>query len=355
MPQKTLGHTELEWVCKRCQTKNPGLSKSCSSCGAVMDTNDQFVLPEQQKLISEETAIEATAKGADVHCPYCGARNQAGSEVCAQCNGDLKQAQVREAGKVLGAYQDQPVPEIACPFCAEKVKSGSARCPNCGGDLINPKPVEPAVSRQKMPVWLMVVLALVVVACLGSVIYFFVKINQSTDLRAQVSDVNWQRVVLIQELQPVSREAWEEDVPEEANEVSCSDRYRETSQEQAPKSTEVCGTPYTIDEGSGVGKVVQDCVYEVYDSYCKFTVEDWIEVDRAISEGTKLEPVWPEFTLEQGQRQGDRSEIFVVLFTAGDKIIEYNPTSLEEFVRFQTGSEWTLTLNGLGAITGVEP
>ena len=123
MPQKTLGHTELEWVCKRCQTKNPGLSKSCSNCGALMDTNDQFVLPEQQKLISEETAIESTAKGADVHCPYCGARNQAGSEVCAQCNGDLKQAQVREAGKVLGAYQDQPVPEIACPFCAEKVKS----------------------------------------------------------------------------------------------------------------------------------------------------------------------------------------------------------------------------------------
>ena len=206
-----------------------------------------------------------------------------------------------------------------------------------------------------MPVWLMVVLALVVVACLGSVIYFFVKINQSTDLRAQVSDVNWQRVVLIQELQPVSREAWEEDVPDDANEVSCSDRYRETSEELAPKSTEVCGTPYTVDEGSGVGKVVQDCVYEVYASYCKFTVEDWIEVDRAISEGSGLEPDWPEFTLEQGQREGDRSEIFVVLFTAGDKIIEYHPTSLEEFIRFQTGSEWTLTLNGLGAITGIEP
>jgi DNA-directed RNA polymerase subunit RPC12/RpoP len=355
MPQKTLGYTELEWVCKRCQTKNPGLSKTCSNCGAPMAADDQFELPDQQKIITDEAVIQSAQKGADFHCPYCGARNAAGSETCNQCGGDLKDAQARQAGQVLGAFTDQPAPEITCPFCSEKVKAGLERCPNCGGDLVHPKEktIEKNPSRVKMPVWLMILLGVVVLACIGSAIYLLSKRARTNELSVEVKDVNWQRIVLIQQLQPVSKGDWEENLPEEAENVECEDRYRETSSEPAPKSTEVCGTPYTLDEGSGVGKVVQDCEYEVYDSYCEYTVDEWKQVNQVEEAGNDLLPAWPEFDLAQGQREGERQEIFLVVFAVGDQLYKYRPANLQEFEQFQPGSDWTITVNGFGAVTDV--
>ena len=356
MPQKTVGYTELEWVCKRCQTRNAGTRKTCVNCGAPMSTDDQFELPDQQTLITDEAQIQAAKKGADIHCPYCGARNPAGSAICTQCGGDLKDAAARQAGQVLGAFQKEPTPDIVCPSCGEKVKAGSERCPNCGGDIARPKekPAAPP-ARSKMPAWLIALIAVLVVACISSVVYFFVQGSRTTDLRAEVTDVSWQRIIAIEQLMPVTLEAWEENMPAEAENIQCGDRYRGTSSEPVAKATEVCGTPYTIDQGSGVGKVVQDCQYQVYESYCTYTALAWQEIDQVIAEGRDAQPVWPEFVLNQEQREGDRQEYYLVVLVAEDEIYNYRPNDPAEFERYQPGSEWTIKVNGFGEITSVEP
>src|SRR5512136_2916222 len=115
MTREVLGYVELEWTCKRCGTRNPGSQKTCSSCGGAMDEKDQFELPAQQQLITDQGEIEKAQHGPDVHCPFCGTRNAAGSTTCSQCGADLKEAAARQTGRVLGALQTGPVAEIPCP------------------------------------------------------------------------------------------------------------------------------------------------------------------------------------------------------------------------------------------------
>ena len=67
MTRKSLGYVELEWTCKRCGTVNPGMQKMCTNCGAPMADADQFEMPDEQRLITDDTRLEAAKKGADIH------------------------------------------------------------------------------------------------------------------------------------------------------------------------------------------------------------------------------------------------------------------------------------------------
>ena len=73
--------------------------------------------------------------------------------------------------------------------------------------------------------------------------------------RARIEELRaaptWERRIQILEIQPVKHQAWENNLPQEAQNTQCEMRYRETRADPAPVATEVCGTPYTIDQGSG--------------------------------------------------------------------------------------------------------
>ena len=120
-------------------------------------------------------------------------------------------------------------------------------------------------------------------------------------------------------------------------------------------ATEVCGTPYTVDEGSGFGEVVQDCSYRVYEQRCTYQVNEWVVVETRRSSGDDLDPLWPQIQLAaDDERLGAEHESYqVTLLSEGDRL-SYAPSTASEFAAFLPGSEWTVTFNGLGAIVGVE-
>lgn len=357
MARKTVGYVELEWTCKRCGTKNPGKQNVCSNCGGPMESADQFELPEEQKLITDEKELVAVQKGADIHCPYCGARNPAGTPECIQCGGDLKEGAARQAGKVLGAHTTAAVPDITCPFCAAKIKANSQRCPNCGGDLVQrvEKPAAVASKPQKLPLWAIIALAAVGLLCVGAIVAFIVLSGRTSDISGQVQAVAWQRAISILAERPVQKETWEENLPAAAEDISCRDEYRRTSDVPELKSTEVCGTPYTVDSGSGVGEVVQDCEYRVYDSYCTYTVMEWQVVDQVVAQGSDLQPAWPSLSLAAGQQEGDHQEEYEVTFSADGQTYHYTVADAATFAQFVPGSRWTLKINAFGVLTSVSP
>lgn len=355
MARKTVGYVELEWTCKRCGTKNPGKQNVCSNCGGAMETADQFELPEEQKLITDEKAAAEAEKGADIHCPYCGARNPAGTAACVQCGGDLKEGAARQAGQVLGAHTTAPVPDITCPFCAAQIKANAQRCPNCGGDLVQraEKPAAAIPTPKKMPLWAIIALAAVGLLCLAGIIGLVALSAKTSDVTGQVQSVGWQRTISIVAQRPAKKEAWEDSLPAAAEEVACQDEYRRTSDSPEPKSTEVCGTPYTVDTGSGVGEVVQDCTYRVYDSYCTYTVLEWQVVDQVVAQGSDLQPAWPALSLAAGQEAGDRNEQYVVTFSADGQTYQYTVPDAATYAQFAPGSQWTLKINAFGSLTSV--
>jgi RNA polymerase subunit RPABC4/transcription elongation factor Spt4 len=354
MTQKELGYVELEWTCKRCGTVNPGMNRVCSNCGGPITEDDKFELPDQQEMITDKAKLDEAKSGPAIQCPYCNVLNPAGTAICIQCGGDIQAGLARQAGEVLGAYNPNAIPDKPCPFCSQPVKANAQRCPHCGGSLV--EAAQPAVKptqTKKIPIWMIIGGIALGVLCLASVIVYIVMSNRTSDVTATVSDMRWKLAIDVLEQQPVQRSAWSEDVPSQAQDIACRDEYKETSSVPAPKATEVCGTPYTIDTGSGAGKVVKDCEYRVYASYCDFTVQDWVVVNTALAQGGDNNPQWPVLSLASGQQEGDRHETYQVTFDADGQSYAYTPADMAEFSQFDLASQWILGLNPFGAIKEV--
>lgn len=356
MPQETLGYVELEWTCKRCGTRNPGLQKKCTGCGSPMSEQDKFEAPVQQQLITDAAQLAQAESGPDIHCPYCGARSPAGSARCVQCGASLTDAKAREAGQVVGAFQAGAAPTVACPYCQAPNPPNAARCQKCGGALQKPVAAAPKPAPAGTALGLGLAGAAVLALCICA-IGWIVLSGRTTDTPAVVQSVAWERIIQIEELRPVEHQDWEDQLPANVRTGSCEKKFRRMQSEPAPGAEKVCGTPYTVDQGSGVGKVVQDCQYKVYDNWCTYTRDEWTVVDQAIAHGSDANPYWPDPSLRSGQRAGQRAEKYIVTFSANDKrdAFTYNVGSADELSRFRVGSRWMLKVNTFGGVVDAQP
>jgi ribosomal protein L40E len=352
MSEKTVGYVELEWTCPKCKSRNPGSRRVCGSCGAPQPRDVQFEQPAQEKLITDEKTIAAASAGPDIHCAYCGARNPAGAKTCKQCGADLAEGIAREAGRVVGALRTEEAPPLICLSCGTPNPATARKCSKCGDTLVKPQPKPAAApARGRGSQWWLLPLAGIIL--LAAVLIYLG--TRTTELIGSVSGVSWRRAISVEALQPVTRENWRDQLPAGVQVGQCTKKVHHTQDSPAPGAKEVCGTPYVRDQGSGYGKVVQDCHYEVYADWCQYRTTAWVAVDPLVLEGADLNPRWPAATLGQKQRAGSRSETYKVRLTANDKAYTYQPADLQEFAQFQPGSRWKLKVNTFGSVTDVEP
>jgi hypothetical protein len=81
----------------------------------------------------------------------------------------------------------------------------------------------------------------------------------------------------------------------------------------------------------------------------------WTVVDKAVGYGNDLNPRWPVLNLKPGQREGERSEQYLVQLRVAAGIHDYFARDAAEFTRFKIGSKWRLTFDAAHKITGVQP
>ena len=359
MSRESLGYVKLEWICPNCGGKNPGPEKTCLSCGKPQPENVAFQQAERQELIQDEKEIEKAKAGADIHCGYCGARNPAGSETCLQCGADMKAGKQRESGKVVGAFKIEPEKQIACPHCGVFNPDNALNCGQCGASLARPPeaaPVSPqAQAKQGRTHLFPVLLILFIGICVLGAIALIVVSTRTTENMGKVSGVSWERSVAIEALREVQREAFLEDIPDQAKIGSCALKYHHTQPEPAENSEKVCGTPYTVDRGSGYAEVVQDCEYRVMKDYCDYTVQEWVVIDEVTKKGTDFTPVWPEPSLDANERIGRQAESYACIFSTEQGAYTYHTSSLEEMQRCKIGSEWLLNINAFDAVVSIKP
>ena len=358
MTRKSLGYVNLEWECPNCGNRNKGTDEVCTSCGAPQPENVQFEQPAQEEFIKDEAVIADAQKGADIHCPFCGTRNPADATTCSQCLGDLTEGAKRQSGQRLGAHRDKPAPDVACPGCGTMNPASNTRCQSCNAVLPKPEaeapppppPTKPA--SKPFPKWVMAVIVVFVLLCCGvfSMLWF-----RTDDVTGEVTGAKWEYSIGIEEMGPVEHSDWEDAIPSSAEILSCSEEVRSVEDSPVPNSEEVCGAPYTIDTGSGVGEVVQDCEYHVYDDMCTYTVLEWMEVDRVYARGEDYSPQWPALNLRSGQREGEREEDYTIIFRTDGKNYSYSPGNRSDFVIYQPGSDWILKVNTFDAVVDVEP
>ena len=164
----------------------------------------------------------------------------------------------------------------------------------------------------------------------------------------------WQRSIAIEMQGDVVREAWRDELPADARNVSCSQAYRSRQDSPAPNSKEVCATQL-VDQGNGSAKVEETCYYEIYADYCKYNALEWKIADHAVAEGTDLQPYWPDLNLSIGQREGERTQTFTIDFETKDGNKQYTSSDFNLYPKFTIGSNWSLSINSLGTIVEVSP
>lgn len=356
MTRKELGYVELEWTCPRCNTRNPGAQTTCGGCGAPQPQDVQFDTPISAELVQDEAELARAQSAPDVQCAYCGTRNPADATVCKQCGADLGEGAQREAGQVVGAFQQQPAPPIRCATCGAENAAANLRCQQCGAPLARPRAVAPpapapapAAPRQSWVAWLVIALVF------GGLIWLGVLSTRTTEMVGTVREARWVRSVPIEGLVPVERSGWHDELPGNAALLSCRPEVRSVQDTPTANSREVCGTPYTIDTGTGFGQVVQDCRYEVYEDRCRYTVDEWRVVDVIESRGSGFAPVWPVASLQPRQRLGPGRERYECIIGSEERWFTYEAPSLAAYETCQPGSQWQLEVNGFGALTSLQP
>ncbi|MCB0214023.1 MAG: zinc ribbon domain-containing protein, partial [Anaerolineae bacterium] len=256
MAKRSLGYVELEWTCPNCDTRNPGSRRTCMNCGLPQPDNVEFHQPAQETLIKDEEKIAQAKSGPGFHCYYCGARNPATAERCSQCGADLSEGARRKAGEIMGAHRDKKALPLICPACGTPNDPAAPNCVQCGAGLTTAKPeVEPKPITQTgqpiprpagrssggIPARVIIIgVAIAVFICIAAFIFLS---GRTEDITGTVSDVTWTRTIVIEGLVPVEREAWLDDIPQQAVVGSCTQEVRRTQDNPAPNSREVCGTP----------------------------------------------------------------------------------------------------------------
>ncbi|MEJ5201646.1 MAG: zinc ribbon domain-containing protein, partial [Anaerolineales bacterium] len=253
MSKETLGYVRLVWVCPNCKTRNPGDQKTCSSCGSPQPENVAFEQDIEQKLLEDEKKIEQAKADADVHCGFCGTRNSATATVCVQCGGDLKEGKKRISGQIVGAFQSGGVQkQTQCPNCGEINPPNAQTCQKCGGPLAEisqPTAIPTPPVKQKRTI--AIILALAALFLCGMLILLGINLFSKSELVGTVRSVGWERAIEIEQFGPVTRQGWKDEIPNDAVIGSCRKQFHHTQSEPAPDAEKVCGTPYTIDRGTG--------------------------------------------------------------------------------------------------------
>jgi len=336
MARKVLGYVELVWTCDSCGTRNPGAIRSCTACGAPQPIDVKFerVDPATFNFIKDEALIRMAKAGPDKHCPYCGTRNLAEAQICVKCGGDLTVgATSRPVGAVI---EDEPDLSQA---------ASTYQTP------VTPKTAE----RKPLPKWALIVIILVLLACCVFGAMYFMRMNQTDQLSATVTEAYWQRQVVVEAFQLVRANDWEGNIPNNAQTYDCQLRYRYDSDTPKENSEEVCGTPYTIDTGTGVGEVVQDCYYKVYEEYCSYDTMQWVVVNTLVDDGYGTNAVWPSTSLGTDQRFGNSTERYTITFTTSSEEYKYTTTDYSLFQQAVPGSDWVIEVNGFGDVTAISP
>ncbi len=357
MARKVKGYIELYWRCPSCGSENLGSHAYCTFCGSPQPRNAEFHQGSKQELLTDAEKITKAKSGADIHCGFCGTRNPATASKCSQCGADLKAGSRRTTRQVIGAFSQGGVEPIQCTNCGTMNAGTRLKCGNCGASLSHDAPAKTEkiyAATQPINRNLLFIGGAVVLVMCALVYFLFIRTQQISGV---VTGVSWQRSVAIEAFGPVHLEAWQDEVPFEASQTSCSERVR-TTQDEPPATgryDEVCGTPYTVDLGNGNAEVVQDCEYQVYDDYCSYTVDAWAPVTTVQVEGTDFNAVSPNPALASNQRLGELRADYVCIFDSNGKTYTYHTSLFDQYQRCTVGSSWLLTVNGAGAVVDIFP
>jgi hypothetical protein len=325
---------QMMWDCKFCGTqKLLGITdKFCPNCGANQDPLWRYFPSDaDKKAVSDPNYKYA---GVDKICTFCQTPNSANGNFCKQCGGDLAEAaSAKVRGKVLaGSEADKGVVD---DHALEKFKKEQAA-------------IAPQGNKGGIPIWLIGLAVLFI----GGIIGFISLSNSTYKAKLEVTEMAWQRVITVEQLQTLAKSDWREDVPGDAYDRTCNTRDRTFTRSEEYQ----CGTE-KIDRGDGSfveqpKYCSRQVEYTKPDSFCAYKVDRWIYVRDIETKGGPNDPVqWGVFTPTRTTREGGRLESYKVGFKglaeSANKKFTYETSKESAWRRFSVGRSYEVDINRL--------
>lgn len=356
---------EGRWDCQYCGALgNMGRDKACPNCGSSRPEGTKFYLADDAEITDKKLLRQATI-GPDWNCEFCGTSNAADITICGSCNAP------REASSPVAQVKDYELGEAPT-----------------SGDMAPPPEARPATATEESkakpklsPMAIAGIAGAVLLLCICIVAAIFIFGGQDVD--ATVSGFTWERAFEVEAFQTVTEEDWS--IPDGGRLLSQSEeihhydqildhyetRQREVSEQiQVGERTYVCGQR---DLGNGFFEDIEcsEPVYEtqnrtetyeepiyreepVYQTRYVYEIDKWVVVRTENARGDDHSPYWPRADLGDDEREGARTESYLVFFT-NDKGDRYSyEVPLDEWQGFEAGQGVKLKLNALGEISEVE-
>lgn len=349
---------EGAWDCPVCgRKKNRGPEKFCGGCGSPRGPEVKLYLPDDAPEVVEAEALKRAQAGPDWVCPYCDADNPSDHAFCSGCGAPKDPgAKVREvAVRPVGAPAAPPPLPIAAP--PDKGKGGLWK-KGCG------------------------------IGCLGLLALFALiwVLGRPKSADLTVTGFHWMRTIAVEELRPVTEQAWEGEVPAGArilgssrevhhvNKIQTGTRTASrTVSEQVQTGTERVKTG-TRDLGNGYFEDVYEDrpVYEtreheetyeepvyredpVYRKRFRYEIDKWMADREAKAEGEDRSPEWPDPELGDKQREGARTELYEVIFQDKDgNPARYKAPGEQVWASFEEGRTYKAKVRGSGEVAEIE-
>ena len=210
----------------------------------------------------------------------------------------------------MGGPDAGPIPEAApaewrCRFCGTTNAGGAGRCRSCGASsgaaataveasvARTPAPA-PAAARPSGRARTLAVVALVAALLGAATVHLARRPGAET---VTVAGFEWERTVEVEQRETVREESWKEDVPEGARIIA---RRREVHHVERRQVGTRDGQPVYREQ-------------RVWGQRVAYDVDRWSVARTLRSSGRDKSPRWPDIRLDLGEREGKRSESYVVV------------------------------------------
>lgn len=350
------------WDCPYCGAdKIGGLRKYCPSCGHPQSKDTTFYVGEEKHYLTEEE-ISAVGDQPDWKCEYCTSLNNAKFKFCKNCG-----AERTEGNKDYHELRQEEVVETETE--AVVATKSLSELPLKSSTKFDVKKLKKFI---------------VPIACVLAVIVGIVALVAPRSHEAIVNEKSWERSVEIEEYRTVEESCWDS-VPsggrllDTKNEIrsyaTVFSHYETKTREVSEQVFDGYDIEYYYeDNGNGTftehsrevpryrteyhTETYEEPVYvsvPVYDTKYYYEIERWVYDHTEECSGVNVEPYWPEYTLDDDEREDTKNSEYSIEFYVEkkDKIYEYDCESLEEFESYTLDEKVSITVTA-GTVTEIE-
>jgi hypothetical protein len=362
------------WDCPFCDRTNRGSAKHCGGCGAPRGEEVKFYLPKGARQVTDSDEIVRAKAGPDWTCEHCGGDNPVVNKFCDNCGAPFGSSSSREIREGLSEDEAREKPgdregPIRPLFYSPPSKEKTGRSFFSPGQRM----------LQSRPLRIGGLAALIFALFVGAIYLLFVPHEKPLT----ITGFHWTREIEVEQYRTLTQQGWSGELPTDARILSQSYEIRtyrqvldhyETRTEQVPYQ-ECHHVPQTCYRDLGNGYFESyDCgstecqteyqietheepVYRdepVYDWLYTYEMDRWVVNHVEQSEEDDQNPSWPELDLGEKEREGRRSERYLILLVDEENKEYQREIEYQQWLTLQAGDECQGEFNSLGSLLSLE-